>query len=201
MRSWTTLLAAAALAGAGLLGPQAARGEGPPPDFTRDGWYLQAQGVYAFEYFDDFDVGDDAGFNVLGGWRGGRNFAGEVEFEFINRFPGGSSDPDFRVYDIALLFRVYPLARLFEPSSIFNRFQPYVKAGPAWQWVERRAGGRPNRDRGDFAARFGGGIDFYVTQNWVLTAGANYMLPVSDISQFDYLSVGGGIQYRFGGSD
>ena len=200
MRQSITLRAICALAAGAWLGMAgAASAEGPPPDYTRNGWYLQAQGVFAWQNFQDFETGDDAGFNVLGGWRGWQLFAGELEFEWTNRFQGKGGDPDFRIYDIALLFKVYPLARLFDPSSIGNRFQPWLKTGPGWQWVERRGGGLPNRDRGGFAGRVGGGMDFYVTENWVLVTSANYQLPSSDVDRFQYLTVGGGIQYRFGG--
>lgn len=192
MRAWIALLAASTLAGTALA-------EGPPPDYTREGWYLQAQGLYAFENFDDFDVGDDAGFNVAGGWRGWEMFAGEFEFEFVNRFPGKDTTPDFRTYNASLLLKLYPLARVFESDSVFNRFQPWLKAGPGWMWVERRGGGQSHRDRGDFAGRFGAGMDLYLTQHWVVVLSANYELPTSDVSQFPYLSAGGGIQYRFGG--
>jgi hypothetical protein len=166
-------------------------------DYTRDGFYAQAQGVYALEDFDTFSVDDDAGFNVAFGWRGWRVFAGELEVEWINGFEGQGGDPDFRVYDVGLLARLYPLAWIFEPDSFANRFQPFVKAGPAWQWVERRGGGLPNRDVAAFAGRFGAGLDFYVTPKFVLTLGANYMLPTSDTEDFKYLSAGGGLQYRF----
>jgi opacity protein-like surface antigen len=214
--------------------PARADEETTDQDFTRDGWYVQAKGLYARQYFDDDVVsGSDlgkllpsegdvsvvgvdidkggAGFNVLGGYRMGRNFAGELEFEFIEGF-GVEVDtlvddspakltPYIRTYNIALSFRVYPLARLFEPDSIFNRFQPFVTAGPAWQWgTLRYKGGRVSSD-GGFAGRFGAGLDFYITQNFVLATGANYMLPTCDISDLDYLSVGMGLQYRFGSAE
>lgn len=192
MRTWITLLAATTLAASALA-------EEPPPDYTREGWYLQAQGVYAIPYFQDFDPGNDAGFNVAGGWRGWEMFAGEFEFEWINRFPGPSDEPDFRTYDVALMFKLYPLARLFDASSTANRFQPWLKAGPGWQYVERRGGGQPNRDRGDFAGRVGMGIDIYLTPHWVLVGSGTYQLPTSDTDRYQYLAAGGGFQYRFGG--
>jgi opacity protein-like surface antigen len=201
MRTLTILLAAGVAAAGSLLAPPvclAQDEEEEGADYTREGWYLQAQGLYAFQNFHDFDVDDDAGFNVTAGWRGWEMFAGEFEFEFVNRFPGQDTDPDFRVYDASLLLKLYPLARVFEPDSVFNRFQPWLKAGPGWMWVERRGGGQSHRDRGDFAGRFGAGMDLYLTQHLVVVLSANYELPTSDVSQFPYLSAAGGIQYRFG---
>ena len=60
---------------------------------------------------------------------------------------------------------------------------------PARGSLPWRAGGLPNRDRGDFAGRVGGGMDFYVTENWVLVMSANYQLPASKIDRFQYLTV------------
>lgn len=207
--------------------------EEPPPaqDFTRDGWYLQAQGLFAFQNFgvkavptgpittpllganvtvEDIDVRNrGAGFNLLAGYRMGRNFAGELEFEFIESFDvdvdlllNGSPStvkPYVRTYNLALNLRVYPLARLFDPGSVFNRFQPFVKVGPAWQYAAVRYKGSSIFSDGGFAGRFGAGLDIYITKNIVFTTGANYMLPGGDVKGFDYVSIGGGLQYRFGG--
>lgn len=173
----------------------------PPPDYTREGWYLQAQGFYAFEAFRDFPADNDAGFNVLFGWRGWEMFGGDFEFEFVNRFPSSpGTTRDIRTYVLAATVRVWPLARLFASDSLANRIQPYVKAGPGYQWVEERAGQDSNRDRGDFSPRFGAGIDWYATENIVLTTGASYQLGISRVDNFRYYTVGGGLQYRFGGS-
>ena len=124
-------------------------------------------------------------------------FGGDFEFEFVSSFPGETSlDPDFRAYAIAASVRVYPLARLFAPDSWGNRVQPYVKAGPGWQWIDER--GDSGDDRGDFSPRFGGGIDFYVTNNVVVTIGATYQHPIGRVDNFNYITAGGGFQYRFG---
>lgn len=49
----------------------------------------------------------------------------------------------------------------------------------------------------DFAARFGAGLDIYLTENIVLSAGVDYVLPTGDVNDLDYVSFGGGGQYRF----
>jgi len=197
MRTTIALLAAAAVSAVALGAPPAAQAEPPPLDFTRNGWYLQAQGVYAFENFDRFDVDDGAGLNVLGGWRFWRMFGMELETEYIDNFAGNGGDPDYRTFNFAVSGRAYPLARVFEPHSIFNRFQPWLKAGVSWMWVDPSGGG--DRNRGDIAGRFGAGMDFYITQHWVLAVSGNYQLGGLDVSDYSYLSVGGGVQYRFGG--
>lgn len=201
MRSCTLLLTATALAAGVLTAPQLSRAEPPPPenDFTRDGWYVQAQAAYAVENFKNFSVDNGWGFNTLAGWRFWRMFGAEVEIEFINDLAGRGGDPSYQTFNFAVMPRIYPLARLFDPGSMANRFQPWLKAGPSWQWVN--PAGPRDKNRGDFAGRFGAGLDTYITENWVFVLSANYQLTGFDVSDYPYLSAGAGIQYRFGGGD
>jgi len=46
-------------------------------------------------------------------------------------------------------------------------------------------------------ARFGGGLDFYITESIVASAGVDYLLPTGDVEDLDYVSFGWGLQYRF----
>ncbi len=48
-----------------------------------------------------------------------------------------------------------------------------------------------------FAARFGGGIDIYATENFVVAFVVDYVFPAGDVKDLDYVSVGWGFQYRF----
>ena len=58
--------------------------------------------------------------------------------------------------------------------------------------------GHQRLDRGGgFAARFGGGIDFYVTRNIMVTAEVAYVLPTGQLDDLDQLQIGGALQYRF----
>lgn len=56
---------------------------------------------------------------------------------------------------------------------------------------------RVNETASGFIARFGGGFDVYITRSVVASAGVDYVLPTGDVEDLDYLSFGGGIQYRF----
>lgn len=49
----------------------------------------------------------------------------------------------------------------------------------------------------DFAARFGGGVDFYVTRNIGLSVDSSYVIPTGDVEDLDYVSVGAGVFFRF----
>lgn len=49
------------------------------------------------------------------------------------------------------------------------------------------------------AMRFGGGLDLYAfdTDSFVITAGADYVLPFGEVEDFDYVAINLGFQYRF----
>ena len=49
----------------------------------------------------------------------------------------------------------------------------------------------------DFATRRGMGIDFYVTKHIVVGADASYVLPLGNVRDLDYVSIGLGLEYRF----
>ena len=84
-----------------------------------------------------------------------------------------------------------------------GRWQPFLLAGVGLMTsgVELRDpmgfGYRQSDWDNAFVARFGGGIDLYTNENIVLTVGADYVLPTGDLKDFDFISIGWGIQYRF----
>jgi opacity protein-like surface antigen len=188
----------------------------PPPeseprpaqyDFTRDGWYVQAQGIYALENFGStgkfdtggLDVDNTYGFNIEAGYRVAELFAIGAEFEWTYAFESGDV-LKIGTQNIGLPFRVYPLARLFDPGSLANRFQPFIKLSPVWQWAERESTIEDDRSRGGFVGRMGGGLDTYITENFVFITSALYNWPTGMIDSVGYWSFGAGLQYRFGGS-
>jgi hypothetical protein len=46
-------------------------------------------------------------------------------------------------------------------------------------------------------ARFGGGVEFYLTDYLYLHADTSYVLGTGDVSDLDYISVGWGLGCRF----
>ena len=204
---WILLLVL--LVGAGSTMPASAQqDDDPETDFVRDGWYLGAQGVWAKEDIDappGYSASNDLGFNVRGGYRFLRNLATDLEFEYVDSFavkPRDSSlrTASYRTFTLAWNFRAYPLARLFAPDSDWHTVQPYLQAAPAWQWVERRRLPGPDQNDGGFAARLGGGIDIYWTDQLLLTTNAVYALATSsDVDDVRFWSVGWGFAWRFYG--
>ena len=189
----------------------------PPPaqhDFTRDGWYVQAQGIYALENFGDtgnystggLDVDNTYGFNVEAGYRVARLFALGAEFEWVYAFgnedsPTADSGELLRIgtQSVGIPFRLYPLARLFDPGSVANRFQPFIKLAPTWMWADREILREEDKGKGGFVGRMGAGVDFYITENFVIATSALYNWPTAAIDSLGYWSFGAGLQYRFGG--
>ena len=194
------LLAPAAALGAVLAAAPAARAE----DYVRTGWYAGARGVYTQEDFDiDAEVDDDFGFNLFAGYRLFSFLGSDFEFEYVDALParGKPAGPnyDVRTFNLSWNFRAYPLAWAFEPSSPFQRVQPYLSAGVSNQWVQLRRQPAGNSNQGNFAGRLGAGIDFYLTEHLALTSNGIYTLGTGDVNDFHYWSIGWGLLYRFGG--
>ena len=63
--------------------------------------------------------------------------------------------------------------------------------------IERAGGGSATTQSGDFTGRFGGGIDFYITKNWVIEGTGTYVVPTGAQNEQRYWSLGAGLQYRF----
>ena len=59
--------------------------------------------------------------------------------------------------------------------------------------------GFSNVDSSDtgLAIRWGGGVDSYLTEHWLINIEVSDVNPTGDVKDIDYFSLGGGIQYRF----
>lgn len=79
-----------------------------------------------------------------------------------------------------------------------GRVQPYLMAGAGFL-TAKSDDPRTNFQRTDtgFAARVGGGIEFYLTENVGLSVDTSYVLPTGDVKDLDYISAGAGVFFRF----
>ncbi len=164
-------------------------------DYGRPGFYLGA-GAMGVEYTDldeqQFvdDVDTTWAVDAFAGYRINRWIAAEVELELApdGEFEGLGRDADLLTLAGTANLKLIPLA---------GRIQPYVFFGPGFLYVEVDTPFGDDDDT-DFAARFGGGVDVYLTRNVVVYARSSYLYPpVDDLDDFDYVSFGGGLQYRF----
>ena len=168
----------------------------------------------------DVDVENDTavGFELYGGYRFHPNFAIEAEFEML---PEADIDIDIDLVDpdspaervriaeleaeleswtiTVNLKAFWPIRR--SPTEPIGRIHPFVLVGIGAMRAEieeTEVLGISESESG-FVARFGGGLDFYLTEHIVASAGADYLLPTGDLQDLDlaYVSFGGGLQYRF----
>lgn len=79
-----------------------------------------------------------------------------------------------------------------------GRIQPYLSAGAGFL---RAKSDDPTssfqKTDTDFAARFGGGVDFYLTEVVGLSLDTSYVVGTGDVENLDYVSVGAGVFLRF----
>ena len=158
-----------------------------PPDYARDGFYVQVSGIFATDLFED-EIGDallPAGFEAdidptFGvGARVGARFlrvlAIELDYEWLEDYDidvglvGGGNLGGASLEQQTLTANL----RLFAP---IGRFQPYLLAGAGFQRLELDlSSALPVTVTGDgtdtvFAGRVGLGFDVYLTENLALSA-------------------------------
>jgi opacity protein-like surface antigen len=175
-------------------------------DYARSGFYVGA-GVVGGSYTEleeeaedvlpvSVDVDTAVGFEVYGGYRFHPNFAVEAEFEMLPETDiDASGFGDFAEIESWTLtgnVKVFPLT---------GRIQPFLLVGLGVMdaELEDTIGLGASEDETGFAARFGGGLDVYITENIAVSAGVDYVLPSGDdiLDEADYVSYGGGALIRF----
>ncbi len=174
-------------------------------DYGRPGFYLGAGLGFGFEKFEGtggLDIDTGIGFDGWAGYRITPNFAAEIQLEYLDRFDFSADlGPPFGVVDFEGNFLAF--TGNLKAYLMTGRVQPFAVVGIGVLRAELEALGGSISDTG-FAARFGGGIDFYTTPprkagrtNLSIGATASYVLTTGDIDGLDYVSLVLGAQYRF----
>ena len=192
---------------AALVWPSAsafAQYEDVPQRFERS-LYLQLNGLLALPQFGDGDgltVPDTTGSTSGGlGIRVGLRSSGwgaiEAQFEWVHGMdPNGNTSGD----DWTTTFnaRIYPYT--FKEGLI----QPYLLVGVGVTSYKINLGdctgnSCPVTDRVfGFASRWGGGVDYYVTEKIAVTLDVSYVWAVdTPVDGLNYVSMGIGAMYRF----
>lgn len=169
-------------------------------DYDRKGWLLRMAAAYGNLLRSSAD--DGFGIDAGAGYRCHSRVSSEVQVEWIDGLADKRSiegfSPDARVSADPVTVTASTKAYI-----LTGRFQPYLLLGLGAMTAEVRTkdelGVEPTsvQSRAEFAMRFGGGLDFYATENLVLDVGLGYVYPFGDLNRFDYLSVRAGAQYRF----
>ncbi len=181
---------------------QAADERAEEDEFARRGWLVGVAGSYAIETFEDdaesdLHVDNSLGFNGRVGYRCHRWLSAEVEVEWLNGFEADVSAPGFGKF---ATIDVEPLVVTANLKGYFltGRYQPFLLVGGGVMTAEFKSRGVAGSiTLNEFTMRFGGGIDLYATKNVVVTVGADYVLPVDNLKDLDYISIGWGFEYRF----
>jgi len=173
------------------------------PNYAALGPYLGAGALYAFENFDDdnyspnyedmississgYDVGNSWGFNVRAGYRFHPNFSAELLYE------------DFFEFDVDPYGHVEAWDLMAQAKGYLStgQVQPYASVGLGVARGEYKDSGFSVRET-DFAMRFGGGLDVYITENLYAEVEGAYLLGTGDVDGADVVVVGLGLGYKF----
>ena len=155
--------------------------------FARDGVYLGlggTLGIYA-EHADDLD--EPVGLNARVGYRMHPHLAAEGEFEWLPEADVDGTNATVQAWTTTANVKAFVLT---------DRIQPFLLIGMGFMVGEGSAGGSSSTE-GEFAARFGTGVDLYVTHNFLATFDIHYVLPTDNLDELDYVRIGWGIGYRF----
>lgn len=184
----------------GLLVPAAAIAQDEDDEeasYTREGWYLQASGLFVSEQWasslSDIGAEDTWGIDFRVGHRFSPWAAGEIELEILGDFFPDERQ-DLSAVHAAVNTKIYPAGERLE------RIQPFaiVGLGIVSTVVEHRDRTTDLRQsNADWGFRGGAGIDFYYTENVALSAEGAYVWTVGDVEDIDHVSVSLGILYRF----
>lgn len=125
------------------------------------------------------------GAHVKAGYRLPRWLQGDLHFEVLvteQKVTGGSIDPN-------------PEDPLYVFTGDFKLLLPrwgngefYLIAGPGMMNIDGVT---------EFAARFGGGVDMYLTRSIGFNIGASYVMPIDELENYDYCTADIGFFYRF----
>jgi opacity protein-like surface antigen len=158
----------------------------------------------ALGYVADVDLKTSWGLSGFVGYRFHSNFSAELQAEWQDGIDSDISLSEPELGKIAKIeIEPWVITGNVKGHLLTGRFQPYllVGAGVMTAKVKMKDSlglGFSESDRfTGFAARFGGGIDFYTTESIVLTLGTDYVLPTGDVKDLDYVSISVGFQYRF----
>ena len=92
--------------------------------------------------------------------------------------------------------KVFLLPGRIQRSGLIQPFA-LVGLGVVHAEVKDKLGSVAGSSADGFGARFGGGADCYFTKNIALSVRATYVFATGDVDAADYVSFGGGLQYRF----
>jgi len=203
------LLAAAMVVALGVGSARAEETATEDPAAKYLGWYVTAQGLYAFENFQNLgsDLEGDNGLGFKGriGYRFMDMLAAEGEIEWVNlglKIPagvgtsigGGTPLADVTYHTFTLNMRVYPPSdvQIFE-----GKLEPFLLGGVGFANVDISGKDIDGDSATRFAGRGGAGIVYHVTDHISVIGDAEYVASTNELQNLGYLSVGWGVELTF----
>ena len=181
-------------------------------EFARPGAYLGIGGVYAIETFQD-DLDDDlegpllpdvrtsvdnsGGFGLRIGYRIGAYSAVELHFEYVDSFDTKFDVDGVGTFDVEI--EVWTLTGNGKLFLSTGRFQPFVSMGLGYIDIDAKneSAGLTAKGWEDLVLRLAGGMDAYATRHLAVTLEVAYVITDADIDDLNYVSLGGGLTFRF----
>jgi hypothetical protein len=156
------------------------------------GPYFSAGASVAFENFDlprGVHADDSFALDLIGGYRVDSLVAYELEAEFLADFDVdgvGGGDID----GLALTGNI----KLF-PLQASDGGQPFLLLGLGL--LELDGPDAIDADDTEPLLQIGGGLDFPISERAMFGVKATYRLPLDDLDDFEYWTLGANVQYRF----
>lgn len=137
------------------------------------------------------------GLNARVGYRLHPRVAGEVQFEWLS-----SSDISLTgAIDQSSAFETqsWVVSANAKGYVLTGSLQPYLLlgAGVMRSDLDDNENFGFEVDEYGFVGRLGGGLEYYFTPRLVATVDVTYVLPADKLAEFEYISAGLGLQYRF----
>ncbi len=179
------------IAAAVLLAAPTALAEQEEFEADREAGYLGISGIYGVEEFTDGDsaglrLRSGGGFSARVGFRMFRWAAMELEGEYL----------DSLGKDVASPWNVTANLKAIYPFGPEDRIQPFLLGGAGVMSAEfTRAGSTTEETDGVF--KIGGGVDFFVTRNWVAQVATSWVSHISREPGIRYVAVKAGVTYNF----
>jgi len=169
--------------------------QGPP--LVTPAPYVQLAGLYAWE--DDFDLDDglDAdeswGLDARIGGRVHENLAIELEYQWLTEF--GIDDSSNKEVGTIDGYTLTGNLRAYLPIDRY--FHPYALAGVGGIGLDFDPDEGSKRERSDYVARLGIGLDTNLSENFTVTIEGSYNRPWDDLEDYAFWSAMVGLMVRF----
>jgi hypothetical protein len=159
-------------------------------DYSRPGLYGQLNGVASFDDFDGVPSSAlDTAIGASGrvGYRLDPRFAVEGQVEYSGDFVD-CCGADITTTSVTVNGKFYLMR---------EQIQPYLLAGLGGAFANVSLTGFGSADESGFAVKTGGGLDFYLTEDFGLMFEAAYNIGTGDLDEFNYIGLGWGAFLRF----